>query len=340
MKYKMSKQTILVVDDTPINIEVLTEILKDDYNVRFAKNGVTAFKLVKKFIPDLILLDILMPEMDGFEVCKKLKESPITKNIPIIFVTAKNQEIDEAKGFELGAIDYISKPVSPVVVKARVKTQLALHNQKRELCKQVNEKTKEINYTRLETINMLGHASEYKDNETGQHIARMSRYSYIIAKEYGLSEDEAQLLLNTSPMHDLGKIGIPDRILQKPGKLTDEEFRVMQDHCVIGKKILDSQNSELFVAASIVANEHHEKWNGKGYPLGIKGEEISIYGRIVAIADVFDALTSKRPYKEAWETERALNLIREEAGQHFDPDLVNAFMNVIPDILREKEQYQ
>lgn len=331
---------ILVVDDTPINIEILTDILADDYNVRFAKSGEIALKLAKKFLPDLILLDVVMPEMDGFEVCKKLKESPVTKNIPIIFVTANSQETDEAKGFKFGATDYISKPVSPVIVKARVKTQLALHDQQRELNKQVKEKTKEINYTRLETINMLGHASEYKDNETGKHIMRMSKYCYIIAKEHGVSEDDALMLLNTAPMHDLGKIGIPDSILQKPGKLTTEEYKAMQEHCVIGKKILDSQKSELFVVASVVAYEHHEKWNGKGYPLGIKGKEISIYGRIAAIADVFDALTSKRPYKEAWDLERALNLILEESGQHFDPDLVNSFMNALPDILKEKEVNQ
>jgi len=337
MDEKTLKQMILVVDDAPINIEILTGILKDDYNVRFAKNGATALKLAEKFLPDIILLDVVMPEMNGFEVCKKLKEKPLTENIPVIFVTANNQANDEAKGFELGAVDYISKPVSPVIVKARVKTQLALHDQNRELSRQVYEKTKEINHTHLETINMLGHASEYKDNETGQHISRMSKYSYIISKEYGLSENEALLLLNSAPMHDLGKIGIPDSILQKPGKLTGEEYKVMQEHCIIGKNILDAQKSKLFVIASIVAYEHHEKWNGKGYPRGIKGEEISIYGRITAIADVFDALTSKRPYKDAWETERAINLIKEEAGEHFDPDLVNSFVNVIPEILREKD---
>lgn len=339
MNNELSKQRILIVDDARENLDVLFGLLHHEYQISMANNGIKAIKITRKILPDLILLDIMMPEMDGYEVCTKLKGDPLTKNIPIIFVTVKDQESDEIKGFELGAVDYITKPISPIVVKTRVKTQLALYNQQRELSNQVNEKTKEIYDTRLKTINMLGLASEYKDNETGKHVTRMSQYSYHIAKEYGFSEDEAQLLLNASPMHDLGKISIPDSILQKPGKLDNDEFKAMQEHCTVGKKILETQTGELFVVAAIVAAEHHEKWNGKGYPNGISGEDIDVRARIVAIADVFDALISDRPYKKAWAIDRAVNVINQDAGTHFDPQLVKAFNKVLPRLLEIKEKY-
>ncbi len=340
MDSQVKKQTILVVDDTPLNLEVLSEILKDDYNIKLAKNGKIALKIAEKFQPDLILLDIMMPEMDGYEVCMKLKQNPVLKGIPVIFVTAKDQETDEAKGFELGAVDYITKPVSPVLVRARVHTHLVLFDQKRELKRQVFEKTKELNETRLKTINMLGMASEYKDKETGAHIIRMSTYSYIIAKAYGISEDEAQSILHAAPMHDIGKVSIPDSILKKPGKLDTEEFEIMKTHCTAGEKILKEQDDDLFKVAAIVAKQHHEKWNGRGYPGGLKGDKISIYARIVAIADVFDALTSKRPYKEAWEPERAIKLMHEESGEHFDPLVVKAFDASLDKIMKVLNKYK
>lgn len=340
MSQELERQTILVVDDTTENIDVIDSILNDEYSIKFAINGKMALTIAKKFVPDIILLDIMMPGMDGFEVCKALKEDPMTRNIPVIFVTAKDQDFDEAKGFEVGAVDYITKPVSPVIVKARVKSQLFIHDQQRELIRQVDERTKEINETRLATINMLGLASEYKDNETGEHIIRMSRYCYLIAKAYGFNDRDSDLLLHAAPMHDVGKVSLPDSILQKPGRLTSEEFDVIKTHCEVGRNILSSQKSELFSIASIVAIEHHEKFNGKGYPQGLVGEDINIFARIVTIADVFDALTSKRPYKDAWSIDKAVDLIKEEAGQHFDSNIVKAFVKALPAILKVKEENQ
>lgn len=336
----LQKQTILVADDTPLNLEMLAGILKDEYNIKVAKSGVIALKIAEQFKPDLILLDIMMPEMDGYEVCKKLKQNPILKNIPVIFVTAKDQETDEAAGFNIGAVDYITKPVNPVLVKARIKTHLALYDQEKELQKQVLEKTKEISETRLKTIHMLGIASEYKDEETGAHIERMSKYCYIIAKAYGFSESDAQMLLQAAPMHDVGKISIPDSILKKPGKLTEDEFKVIQTHCAAGESLLKKQDAEIFSTAAIIALQHHEKWDGSGYPNGRKGEDINLYARIVAVSDVFDALTSKRPYKEPWEPERAIQLIISESGKQFDPRVVKAFQNSLDQIITVYNEYR
>lgn len=336
----MEKATILVVDDTPENIDVLDGILKDEYRIKIATNGRMALKIAEKTLPDLILLDVMMPEMDGYEVCERLKENPLTRRIPVIFVTAKDQENDEKRGFEVGAVDYVTKPISGVVVKARIKTQLALFNQNRELEKKVDNKTKELNETRLEIIKKLGRAAEYKDNETGMHVERMSRYCKVIALEHGFSEKEAELLLNAAPMHDIGKIGIPDSVLQKPGKLDNDEWNIMRTHCKIGAEIIGEHSSELLKIAKTVASQHHEKWNGKGYPRGMKGDEINLYARIVAVADVFDALTSKRPYKDEWSVERAVNLIKEESGEHFDPQIVKSFVNQLPQIVEIKEKFK
>ncbi len=335
----IEKQTVLIVDDSTENIDVLNGILNDSYNIKFAKSGKMAIKIAEKFQPDIILLDIMMPEMDGYEVCEKLKLSPVTTNIPIIFVSAKDQELDEAKGFELGAVDYITKPVSPVIVKARVRTQLSLMDQQLELSKQVKEKTKELVETRLEIINKLSVAAEYKDTDTGLHVTRMSKYCYIMAQEYGFNEEAAELLLNASPMHDVGKIGIPDHILEKPAKLDSDEWEVMMTHCQIGKDILGDNENPLLKIASIVALQHHEKWNGKGYPNGLSGVQIDINARITAVADVFDALTSDRPYKKAWEVEKAVSVIQEDSGTHFDPKVVEVFLKSLDKILDVKNTY-
>lgn len=333
------KQSVLIVDDTIENIDVLEAILMDDYKLKAATRGKVALRIAEKVQPDIILLDIMMPEMDGYEVCEKLKANPLTAHIPIIFVTAMNEEKDEAKGFNVGAIDYITKPVSPVIVKARLRTHLALSNQQKELDIQVKEKTKELLQSREDLVKRLGLASEYKDNETGLHIERMSKYCKLIALEYGLSEKEAELLELAAPMHDVGKIGISDAILKKPGKLTEEEYIKMQEHSKIGSDILGHHSDDLLSAAAIVALQHHEKWNGKGYPNGLSKDDIHLYARICAVADVFDALTSKRPYKEAWKVEKAVNLIKEEKGNHFDPLVVNAFINALDDILVIKEEF-
>ncbi len=335
----VEKQTILVVDDTLENIDVLKGILGNDYKVQFAVNGKMALQVVEKSLPDIILLDVMMPGMDGFEVCRKLKKNPLTNAIPIIFVTAKIQSGDEEEGFKLGAVDYITKPVVPSIVKARVQTHLALSDQKRELVKEVNQKTIELNETRFEIIKKLGRAAEYKDNETGLHVVRMSKYCHEVAMAYGIPEHQAGLLLNASPMHDIGKIGIPDNILQKPGKLDEQEWGLMKTHTIIGGKIIGKHDSELLKIARIVCDEHHEKWNGQGYPRGLQKYEISLYARITAVSDVFDALTSKRPYKDEWSIEDAVDYVKKESGESFDPKVVDAFDKALVTIINIKQTF-
>jgi len=340
MNDTIPKQTILVVDDTPDNIDLLTGVLAESYRVKAATNGEKALKVAcSDSPPDLILLDIMMPGMDGYEVCRRLKADHTTKHIPIIFVTAKIDVKDELMGFDLGAVDYVTKPISPPVVLARVNTHLALYDQNRELDRKVHEQTKMIHQTRLQIIQRLGRAAEYKDDDTGLHVIRMSFYSHILGLAAGMSEKEANTLMNAAPMHDIGKIGIPDNILKKPGKLTDDEFKTMERHCEIGAQIIGDDDSELLQLAKVVALTHHEKWNGQGYPNGLKGGNIPRVGRIVAIADVFDALTSKRPYKEAWPVEDAVALLQNAAGEHFDPQLVPLFVKALPEILKVKEEH-
>ncbi|MGB0860139.1 MAG: HD domain-containing phosphohydrolase [Pseudoalteromonas spongiae] len=319
---------ILVVDDEPANLRVLNQILNQDYRIAFAKSGEEALRLACSQQPQLILLDIMMPDMTGFDVCQQLKANTLTQNIPVIFVTALSEEADETKGFEIGAVDYITKPVSPAIVRARVATHLSLVN------------AEELRETRLQIIQRLGRASEFKDNETGMHVMRMSHFAKIIALAYGFSEQRADLLLHTAPMHDLGKIGIPDHIMLKPAKLTEEEFAIMKKHPEIGVEILGDDDSELIALAKTVALTHHEKWDGSGYPKGLKGEDIPIEGRIVALADVFDALTSKRPYKEAWSIEKTMAFLHEQKGKHFEPKLVDLFSQELDKILAIKDKYQ
>ncbi|PKM95419.1 MAG: two-component system response regulator [Firmicutes bacterium HGW-Firmicutes-1] len=333
------KHTILIVDDAPDNLEILDGVLNEDYYIKVARSGKIALKIAEQTCPDLILLDIMMPEMDGYEVCKRLKCNPITKKIPIIFVSARNEVINEARGLEIGAVDYITKPINASIVLSRVRTHIALYNQKRELELQVLEKTRELIDTRVEIIRRLGIAAEFKDNVTGMHIYRVSHYCKTIALKYGFPESEANLLLDISPMHDIGKIGISDNLLLKPGKLTEEEFEIIKTHTLIGARIIGEHSSELLKTAKVIALEHHERWDGTGYPNGLKGEEINIFARITAVADVFDALTSKRPYKDAWTIHEASDYLKSQAGKHFDPNIITAFFFGLEDILKIKEKY-
>ncbi|WP_218312519.1 response regulator [Alteromonas antoniana] len=328
MLRKLSKPTILLVDDEPVNLRVLKQLLGQHYSLVFAKNGEEALRLASEQHPNLILLDVMMPGMTGFEVCQRLKQHDATSAIPVIFVTALNEEHDEAEGFNVGGVDYITKPISPTVVLARVKTHLSL------------VQADELMRTRLQVVQRLGRAAEYKDNETGMHVLRMSHYSKILALAYGFSDAAAEILLHAAPMHDIGKIGIPDSIMLKPGKLTKEEFDIMKTHPQIGAEILGDCDSELLLIAKSVALTHHEKWNGSGYPNRLSGEEIPVEGRIVAVADVFDALTSKRPYKEAWSVEKTLDLMRSEKGKHFEPKLVDLLEENLPQILAIKARWQ
>ncbi|MCG8480560.1 MAG: HD domain-containing protein, partial [Spirochaetales bacterium] len=279
------------------------------------------------------------PGMDGYQVIESLKSRQKTKSIPVIFLTAKNQADDEAKGLKLGAVDYISKPINLPIVLARVKTHLDLYDHDRHLEELVRVRTRELNETRLQIIQRLGRASEYKDNETGMHIMRMSYYTHIIAQGAGLSEDEAEVLLHATPMHDVGKIGVPDHIISKNGPLTPQERAIIERHPTIGAEIIGEHHSELLKVARTVALTHHEKWDGSGYPGGIAGEDIPLWGRIAAVADVFDALTTKRPYKPAWSIEEACDVLRRERGRHFDPALVPIFLERLEMIVAIKEQY-
>src|SRR6478735_788345 len=332
--------TILVVDDTPNNIAVLTEILRGDYRVLAAINGEQALKIARgDSPPDLILLDVMMPGMSGHEVCQRLKAESSTRKIPVIFVTAMNQVEDEAQGFALGAVDYITKPVSPPIVKARVRTHLALYDQNRELERMVRERTAELHHTRLEIIKRLGRAGEFRDNETGMHVIRVAHYCRLLGQAVRMNEEDIDLLFNAAPMHDIGKIGVRDDVLLKPGKLDDDEIKIMREHVAFGAEIIGEHTDGLLTMARIIALTHHEKWDGTGYHRGLKGEEIPLVGRITAIADVFDALTSVRPYKKAWPVEDAVALIEREAGTGFDPELVQKFVAVLPRVLEIREQY-
>ncbi|GFD89533.1 two-component system response regulator [Tenacibaculum sp. KUL152] len=326
---EVTKPTLLLVDDEPVNLRVLKQLLAADYQLIFAKNGEEALKLAPARRPNLILLDVMMPGITGFEVCRQLKGLPETKHIPIIFVTALNDDHDEAEGFDAGAVDYIIKPISPAVVKARVKTHLSL------------VQADELLESRLQVVQRLGRAAEYKDNETGMHVMRMSHYSKVLAIAYGLTDKQAEILLHAAPMHDIGKIGIADSIMLKPGKLTEEEFALMKHHPEIGAEIIgDCGDSLLLNVAKSVSLTHHEKWDGSGYPRGLSGEDIPIEGRICAIADVFDALTSKRPYKEAWSIEKTVDFLKEQKGKHFEPKLVDLLIENLPKILEIKATFK
>lgn len=318
---------ILIVDDEPANLKVLRQVLQDSYRLSFARSGEAALELLDKEDIDLILLDIMMPDMTGFEVCEKVKGNSDTARIPVIFVTALKDTIDEETGFKLGAVDYITKPIVPAIVRARVKTHLSL------------VQADVLKETQIDLIQRLGRAAEYKDNETGMHVQRMSRYSYVLAVAAGIDEQTANELLLAAQMHDLGKIAIPDNILLKPGRLDEGEFKQMKAHAQIGADILSNPQSQLVALARSIAITHHEKWDGSGYPKGLKEKEIPLEGRIAAIADVFDALTSERPYKKAWSVEDAVQLLQDESGKHFDPELVTLFVQELPKILDIKNKF-
>jgi putative two-component system response regulator len=334
------RPTVLVVDDTPENIHVLSGVLQEEYAVRVATSGEKALAAARADPqPDLILLDVKMPVMDGYEVCRRLKNDYATQRIPVIFVTGMGEAEDEAKGFDLGGVDYIVKPINPAIVRARVRTHVQLYDQKRHLLELVQQRTRELEDTRLQIIRRLGRAAEFKDDETGYHVIRMSHYCRMLAIAGGIPDYRAELLFNAAPMHDVGKIGVPDSILEKAGPLTPDEWSIVKRHPVIGAGIIGRHNNELLEMARVVALTHHERWDGSGYPRALRGEAIPLVGRIVAIADAFDALTSTRPYKQAWPVEEAVALLRREAGRQFDPRLVPKFIELLPQIKDIMGQY-
>ncbi|MBA4002605.1 MAG: two-component system response regulator [Delftia sp.] len=318
---------LLLVDDDPTNLHVLRQILGEDYRLSFATDGRKALQLAQHQ-PDLILLDIMMPELDGYAVCRQLKAQADTARIPVIFITALSDGQDEALGFASGAVDYIVKPVRAPVVRARVRNHLSL------------VKLDELRSTRLQIVQRLGRAAEYRDNETGMHVIRMSHYAKTLALAAGCTDEWADDLLNAAPMHDVGKIGIPDAILLKNGPLTAEEWTVMRRHPQIGAEIIGEHYSQVLQMAYSIALTHHEKWDGTGYPQGLAGEDIPLASRIVAVADVFDALTTERPYKHAWTVDDAMEHIEQQAGAHFDPRLVPLFIGLRPQLEDIRERWK
>ncbi len=317
--------TVLIVDDAVENIQVLKSALESDFNLKVATNGKTAIKIANSFHPDIILLDIMMPDMDGYEVAETLQRNPYTSNIPIIFVTAMGAETDEVKGFNVGAVDYITKPISPVIVKARIKNHLALRYKKASIEFEVQDKTRELRQNRLDLIKRLALAAEYKEHDTAKHMQRVSNYSALIAEGLGFSPSEIEIISLAVQLHDVGKIGIEDSILNKPGKYTDEEYEVMKKHTLIGGEILGDTDDRFMYAASIICAQHHERYDGTGYPNALAGDKIHPYARICSVSDVFDALTSKRVYKKAWTFEEGFNEIISQKGKQFDPAIVDAF---------------
>lgn len=344
----LNHSRIFIVDDEPANLKLLDKMLtSQNYNqLVLIQDPREVLNRYLEARPDLILLDINMPHLDGYEVMEQIKalNDPITP--PIIILTAQHGRDYLLKALSLGASDFVGKPFDRVELLMRVSNllnvQLAhrmLHDQKALLEEMVNERTEALNESRLQVVRRLGRAAEYRDNETGLHIIRMSRFSEVLARGLGWSASDSELMLHASPMHDIGKIGIPDSILLKPGKFEHDEWEIMKTHALIGYDILNDGNSDLMCLASEIALSHHEKWDGTGYPNRLSGNEIPQSGRIVAVADVFDALTSPRPYKKAWSIEDAVTYICENAGSHFDPEVVEQFKKSLPEFLIIRDQY-
>ncbi|MDR1351455.1 MAG: two-component system response regulator [Zoogloeaceae bacterium] len=345
LKYR---HTVLVVDDTADNLTLMSNLLKEVYRVKLASSGEKALRIaLAENPPDLILLDIMMPEMDGYQVCAQLKAQEATRNIPVIFLTASNAQEDEQHGFELGAVDYITKPINPSIFMARVATQLRLkasadflRDNAAYLESVIEQRTRTIQSVQDVTIRMMASLAETRDNETGNHIFRTQRYIRVIARclqnhprfQRYLGDATIDTLYKSAPLHDIGKIGIPDRILLKPGKLTPDEFEIMKTHTNLGSDVIAGAEAQVgevvgFLAcAREIAYSHHEKWDGSGYPQGLSGDDIPISARLMALADVYDALISRRIYKPPMTHADARHIILQGRGQHFDSDIVDAFL--------------
>ena len=340
--------TIMVVDDEPANVKLLERMLAvSGYgHVVSTLDPRQVIGLYQSQPFDLIVLDLNMPHMDGFEVMRQLRALDPERLPPILILTAQHAQEHRVRALQAGARDYVTKPFEKDELLARVRNLLeiqlyhkSMRNRNHWLEERVRERTEELYDTRLQIVRRLGRAAEFRDNETGLHIVRMSKMSVLIGQACGMCSDDCELLLNASPMHDIGKIGIPDHILLKPGKFEPHEWEIMKTHTTIGAEILSGDDSELLSMARVIALTHHEKWDGSGYPRGLEGEHIPLVGRIVALADVFDALTSVRPYKRAWPVEEAVANLVENRGKHFDPRLVDVFQAELPNILAIKERY-
>ena len=355
------KPIILVVDDTPDNLSLMSGLLKDRYRVKVANNGEKAIKIVQsESQPDLILLDIMMPGLSGYDVCQILKSDPNSRHIPIIFLTAMTGTDDEKKGLELGAVDFITKPVNPPIVMARVATQLQvkaaadfLKDQNAYLETEVAKRTKELAAIQDVTILAMASLAETRDNDTGNHIRRTQYYLQLLANALKtharfssfLSDHTIQMLFKSAPLHDIGKVGIPDRILLKPGRFEPHEFEIMKTHCKLGRDAIQHAEDQLGLEveflkyAKEIAYGHQEKWDGSGYPEGLAGDDIPISARLMAVADVYDALISRRVYKEGMPHAKAVGIIAEGRGTHFDPDIVDAFMALTDEFQAVAQRY-
>lgn len=347
------KRTILVIDDSQENINLISKMLQESFNVTQALNGKEGIARASDFPkPDLVLLDIMMPEMDGYEVLKVLKDDPATKKIPVIFISALGDSENETKGLELGAVDYITKPLSMPVVQARIKTHLELKEFRDSLAEAADERNMELDLTLnhlkqaymelneannqlrsswIETIYRLTRAAEYKDEETGDHIKRVGLYTREVAEAMGMDKEFVETIYYSSPIHDIGKVGVPDEILLKPGNLTPEEKDIMESHTTIGAKILEGSDSAFLRMARDIALSHHERWSGKGYPNGLKGEEIPLSSRIMNIVDQYDALRSRRPFKSSFSHQKSLEIITtgdsRTSPDDFDPAVLEGFIS-------------
>ena len=339
---------LLIVDDEPTNLKLLDKMLRTEgyENLTLIQDPREVLAAYERTTPDVILLDLNMPHLDGFAVLEQLKSLLHINMPPVLVLTAQQGRENRLRALDQGARDYLTKPFDRSELLARVRNLIDAHQlhklvkmENEVLESRVHERTRELRETRLQIVQRLGRAAEYRDNETGFHILRMSHTTALLARYLGWDQQQCELLLHASPMHDIGKIGIPDAILLKPGKLDPAEWEIMKTHAVIGANILEGDSSELLTLAREIALTHHEKWDGSGYPNGLKGEAIPLSGRLVAIADVFDALTSERPYKKAWSVEAALDYIRENRGTHFDPAIVDLFLGVIPEILAIRARY-
>jgi putative two-component system response regulator len=353
---RLHKPTLLVVDDSLDNLTLMMELLKKNYEVVLANNGERALKIAaSKTRPDLILLDIMMPGMDGYQVCRLLKGNPATRDIPVIFLTAKAEVEDEERGLQIGAVDYLTKPISPPIVLARVRIHLALKAQtdflrdKSDFLEtEVSKRTQEVMAIQEVTIHAMASLAETRDTETGNHIRRTQFYVHALAKHLASQPKFAaeltplyiRMLFKSAPLHDIGKVGIPDRILLKPGRLTPKEFAVMKTHATLGRKAIE--NAELQLGTEVeflsmakqIALSHHEKWDGSGYPQGLAGTNIALSARLMAVADVYDALISRRTYKEGIPHEEAVSIIADSRGTHFDPDVSDAFIALQSEFLQ------
>jgi putative two-component system response regulator len=342
-------QTVLIVDDTEINLILFGALVKklDQCKSQTFPSSIAALDWAAVNECDLLIVDYMMPDIDGLEFITRFRTLPGCESVPVLMITANDQKQLRYRALDLGANDFLIKPVDKVEFLARTKNMLTVSEARKQLVNraswladEVRKATSEILARERETVLRLCKAAEYRDPETGAHILRMAHFSRLIARELGLSVDEQELLLEAAPLHDIGKVGIADNILLKPGRLDTAEFEIMKQHAIFGYELLKGSSSRVLQAGAEIARGHHEKFDGSGYPQGLKGEEIPLFSRIVAVADVFDALTSERPYKKAWEIEAAVDFLTAGAGTHFDPDCVRAFLEAWEDVLEIRERYQ